>query len=122
MKKHISIIFALLSITVLVFCAGRSRTVVVKQFAAFEMKADLATKQLYYSLSDQGKLNTSVNILLKARHLKKEETNTLRKLGVKVKSESGDIQSVYCEAKVLPQLADLNFIIAIEAAKNAKLR
>lgn len=101
-------------------CGGSNRMQMVKQLASFEVKADLATKQLYHTLADEHNLNTQITVLAKINQHTMNEDNSLRKLNVKVKSKSGDVYAIICAAKVLPKLADLDFVLAIESGKQAK--
>jgi len=122
MRDFILSAFILSSMLLGLSCGGSNRTLLVKQFASFEVKADLATKQLYQTLAEQDKLNTKIDALIKCNQNTQNEINILKKLDVKIKSQSGNIFSVVCDAKSLPKLADLEFIHAIEAGKRVKLR
>ena len=122
MKRLSPLFFIVISISIFVSCGGSSRTVMVKRLASFEVKTDLATKQLYLRLSDNNQLGTRVNALIKCGPLKKEELNELKKLDVKVKSSSGDIYSISCPARSLPELADLSYVTTIEAARKTELK
>jgi len=122
MKNQIIMSTLIGFLAALISCAGQSRALLVQRLASFEMKADLATRQIYASLDEQKKLDTHVNALVHCVRITQIELDALRSFDMKMNSMGKEIVSVNCKARVLPQLADLEFVKAIESAKRVNLR